>query len=145
MLSGEGNENDGKTIKGLTLKPKKNNFARAAHFFVHFFAVGLQRETSRNFLVTRFVEEMSYVFQFTFFPLPLIFTLVASALSFLIFPQPLQNFHVVLSTKFDSFVFISCFGSLSLVFSLSFPDLQPTFSFSLSVSFSIFQICGHDN
>ena len=27
----------------------------------------LQRETSRHFLVTRFMEEMSYVFLFTFF------------------------------------------------------------------------------
>ena len=35
----------------------------------------LQREISRNFLVTRFMEEMSYVFSFTFFSLPLIFTL----------------------------------------------------------------------
>ena len=47
MLSGEGNENGEKTTIGLI--SKKNNFARAAHFFVHFFAV----ETSRNFLVTR--------------------------------------------------------------------------------------------
>ena len=38
--------------------------------FVHFFAVvfaRLQREASRNFLVTRFMEEMSYVFPFSFF------------------------------------------------------------------------------
>ena len=32
----------------------------------------LQRETCRNFLVTRFFGEMSYVFSFTFFSLPLI-------------------------------------------------------------------------
>ena len=39
-------------------------------YFVHFFCrcfARLQRETSRNFLVTRFMEEMSYVFSFTFF------------------------------------------------------------------------------
>ena len=36
----------------------------------------LQRETSGNFLVTRFMEEMSYVFLFTFFSLPLIFALI---------------------------------------------------------------------
>ena len=51
MLSGEGNENGEKTIKGLTLKPKKNNFARAAHFFCTFLCrcfARLQRETSRN-------------------------------------------------------------------------------------------------
>ena len=40
-----------------------------------------QRETSRNFLVTRFMEEMLYVVLFTFFSLPLIFTLVAASIS----------------------------------------------------------------
>ena len=62
---------------------KTNNFARAAHFFVYFFAVVLitrrQRETSRNFLGTRFVEEMLYVVLFTFLSLPLLFTLVAAS------------------------------------------------------------------
>ena len=65
----------------------------------------LQRETSRNFLVTRFMEEMSYVFSFTFFSLPLIFTLHWWPLAFLILSPPLQNFHVVLPTKNVSFVF----------------------------------------
>ena len=41
MLSGEGNENGEKTTIGLSKKKKKNNFARAVHFFVHFFAVVL--------------------------------------------------------------------------------------------------------
>ena len=43
---------------------------RAAHFSCTFLCrcfARLQRETSRNFLVTRFMEEMSYVFSFTFF------------------------------------------------------------------------------
>ena len=146
MLSGKSNENGEKTIIGQTLKPKKNNFARAAHFFVHFFAVVLHDfnvklpETSWLHVLWRKCRTSSSSPSFhyrSFSP--------QWPLSFLIFPQPLQNFHVVFSTKFDSFVFISCSGSLSLVFSLSFPDLQPTFSFSLSVSFSIFQICGHDN
>ena len=126
MQSGEGNENDEKTIIGLTLKPKKNNFARAAHFLVHFFAVVLHDfnvKLPETRLVIRSLEEMSYVFLFTVFSLPLIFIFLLWPLAFLIFPQPLQNFHVVFSTKFDSFVFISCSGSLSLVFSLSFPDL----------------------
>ena len=70
MLSGEGNENDGKTIKDLTLKPKKNNFACAAHFFVHFFAVVLhdfnvKRPETR--LVTRSLEEIERL-RFTFTP-----------------------------------------------------------------------------
>ena len=41
--------------------------------------------------------------------------------------------------------FISRSKSLSPFFSLSFAGLPPTFSFSLSFSCSIFQICGHDN
>ena len=39
MLRGEGNEHGEKTTIGLI--SKNNNFARAAHFFVHFFAVVL--------------------------------------------------------------------------------------------------------
>ena len=48
----------------------EDNFAPAAHFFCIFFCrcfARLQRETSRNFLVTFWMEEMSYVFSFTFF------------------------------------------------------------------------------
>ena len=41
--------------------------------------------------------------------------------------------------------FISRSKSLSPFFSLSFAGLPPTFSFSLSFSCSILQICGHDN
>ena len=41
--------------------------------------------------------------------------------------------------------FISRSRSPSLFFSLSFAGLPPTFSFPLSFSCSIFQICGHDN
>ena len=41
--------------------------------------------------------------------------------------------------------FISRFKALSLFFSLSLAGLPPTFSFSLSFSCFIFQICGHDN
>ena len=41
--------------------------------------------------------------------------------------------------------FISRSRSLSPFFSLSFAGLPPTFSFSLSFSCSIFQICRHDN
>ena len=65
MLSGEGNA--GERWK-TTIGPisEKSNFARAAHFFCTFLCrcfARLQRETSRNFLVTRFTEEM-YVFSF---------------------------------------------------------------------------------
>ena len=71
MLIGEGNEN-GK-------KKQQYVFARAAHFFCTFlcpcFARRL-RETSRNFLVKRFMEGISEVFFFTLFSLSLIFTVV---------------------------------------------------------------------
>ena len=117
--------------------------------FVHFFAVvRIQRETSRNFLVTRFMEEMSYVFSFTFFSLPLIFTLHWWPLAFPILSPLLQNFHVVLPTKKMPPLFLiyrSRPPALSPVFSLSFAGFPPTFSFSLSFSCSIFQICRHDN
>ena len=43
-----------------------------------------------------FLKEMSYVFSFTFFSLPLIFTLHWWPLAFLILSPPLQSFHVVL-------------------------------------------------
>ena len=47
--------------------------------------------------------------------------------------------------KMSPLFFISCSRPLSPFFSLSFAGLPPTFSFSLSFSCSIFQICGHDN
>ena len=47
--------------------------------------------------------------------------------------------------KMSPLFFISRSRSLSPYFSLSFAGLSPTFSFSLSFSCSIFQICGHDN
>ena len=88
-------------------------------FFVHFFAVVLHdyNWTSTNFLVTRFMEEMSYVFSLTFFSLPLIFTLHWWPLAFLILSPPLQNFHVVLPTK----KCLLCFLSLALDLQLCRP------------------------
>ena len=53
---------------------------------------------------------MSYVFLFTFFSLPLIFTLYWWLLAFLILSPPLQNIHVVLPTKNC----LLCFLSLAL-------------------------------
>ena len=63
---------------GLTSKKKKNGTYSTLFctFLCRCFA-RLQRETSRNFLVTRFREEMLYVSLFPFFSLPLIFTLMA--------------------------------------------------------------------
>ena len=67
MLSDEGNENGEKTTMGLI--SKKATLHVQHTFFVHFFCrcfARPQRKTSRNFLVTRFMEEMSYVFLFTY-------------------------------------------------------------------------------
>ena len=82
-----------------------------------------------------------------FFSLPLIFTLHWWPLAFLILSPPLQNFHDDFSSnkKMSPLFFISLSKCLSPFFSLSFAGLRPTFSFSLSFSWSIFQICGHDN
>ena len=108
MLSGEGNSRERwKTTIGLISKKA------TLHVQYTFFA-RLQRETSRNFLVTRFMKEMSYVFSFTFFLLPLIFTLhwCRWPLAFLILLPLLQNFHLVLPTKTCLF----CVLSLALDF-----------------------------
>ena len=74
MPSGEGKEN-GEKKKQLVLSKKATLYVHHSFcwtFLCRCFA-RLQSEISRNFLVTRFMEEMSYVFLFTFFPLPLIF------------------------------------------------------------------------
>ena len=147
MLSGEGNggERWNRTIGLITKKATLHVQHNFCTFLCCCFA-RLQRETSRNFSdVTRCLEEMSFLCSFTFFPLPLIFTL-HWWLKFLILSPPLQNFHVVLPTQKGLLSFIiSRSRCLSPFFSLSFAGLPPTFSFPQSFSSSIFQICGHDN
>ena len=130
MLSGEGNAWERWKTIGLIngLISNKSNLARAAHVFCTFLCrcfARIQRETSRNFLVTRFMEKMSYVFSFTFFSLALIFTLHWLPLAFPNWSPPLQNFHVVLPTK----KCLLCFLSLSPFIALSFAGLPPIFSF----------------
>ena len=148
MLSGEGNGGEQwKTTIGLI---SKKATLHVQHTFFYLFLclcfARPQRETSRNFLATRFMKEMSHVFLFTFFSLPLIFFLHWWPVAFLILLPPLQNFHVVLSRKkMSTLFFISSSRSLSPFFSLNFAGLPPTFSFSRSFSCSIFQTCGHDN
>ena len=83
MSSGEGNENSQKKIirsnqpkkeimitlyVQYTFFPKQQKKTTLNGFVVHFFAVVLHdyNVASRNFLVTRFMEEMLYVFLFTF-------------------------------------------------------------------------------
>ena len=80
MLSGDGNEDSQNKLVGLI--SKKKNFARAEHFFCTFLCrCLLHYNVNRNFLVTRFMEEILYVFLFTFLLLPLVFTVVAASIS----------------------------------------------------------------
>ena len=108
----------------------------------HFFAVVFENykvklpETSYN-VVTRFMEERSYVFSFTFFQCRS-FSLALVAASFSRFLTAVTKVSCCSSNNSSS-------RTLSLFFSLSFAGLPPTFSFPLSFSCSIFQICGHDN
>ena len=136
MLSGEGNENGEKTTIGPI--SKKATFqveqgCSALNFFaavLHDYNVKLQ-ETFwlRTFSGGNVVRSFS----------------TWCLLTCLIFSPPLQIFHVVLPAKNVFCFFISRSSSLSLFFSLSFAGLSPPFLFSLSFSFSIFQICEHDN
>ena len=144
-----GNENGKKTTIGLISK-KTTLHVQHTFLYISVFAVffaRLQRETSRNFQVTRLMKEMSYVFLVHYF---FFFFYCRSIspwwpLAFLIFWSPLQIFHLVLPTKNVLLFYIFRSSSLSLFFSLSFAGLSPAFSFFLPFSFSIFQICGHDN
>ena len=107
MLCGDGNENGEKTTIGLI--SKRQLCMCSTRFFVYFLAVVLHDysvkllESSINFLVTRFMGKLSYAFFFTFFPLPLIFTLVAASISH--FLTTATKFNVVLPTKNVPFVF----------------------------------------
>ena len=106
-------------------------------FFVYFFVVVLQGETSRNFLVTRFMKELLYVFSFTIFTVThfLLALVVASNSHFV---TAATKFSCCSSNKeMSPLFFISRSRSLSPFSSLSFAGLPPTFSFSLSFSGSI--------
>ena len=92
----------------------------------------LRRETSRTFLVTSFMEEMSYVFSFTFSALPLNFHLALVAASISRFVTAATKFFCCSSNKKMSLLFVSLALDLCRPFSLYF-------------SRSIFRICGHDN
>ena len=82
MLSGEGNAGE-RWNSTIGLISKKNNFALAADFFVQFFAVVLH-DYKAKLPETFFYGGMSYASSFTFFSLPLIFSLLWWLLAFLI-------------------------------------------------------------
>ena len=88
-----------------------------------------QRETSRNVLVTRFLEEMSYVFSFTFFHCPHFHLALAASISH--FVTAATKFSCFSSNKRNaSFVFcffacrlLSLFLCLSLALYSKFLDV----------------------
>ena len=108
---------------------QKSNSESALRFFCTFLCpcfARLQRESSRNVLVTRFIKEMSYVFLFLYF-----FHCDSFSpwwlLVFLFLSPQRQIFHVVLPTK-NVLRFLCRSSSLSLFFALSFAGLPPLFS-----------------
>ena len=135
MLSGERNENGKKTTTTTTGLISKKVTLHVQHtfslyisspFFLHDCNVKLPSYTFYEGNVGRSLVQF-------FFSLSLIFTLVAPSI------PPLQTFMLFLQQKMSPFVFSL---SLYLLFSLSFAGVSPYF---LSFSFSIFQICEHDN
>ena len=142
MLSGEGNENGEKTTIGVGAKKHELCTCSTLFWFCRCFA-WLQRETSRNFLVTRSLEEMSCAFFGSLFFLCHSFSpLHWWPLAFLMLSPPLlQNFHVVLPTK----IYLLCFfisrsRFLSPFLSLSFAGMPPT---HFSLYFSVFLLLGY--
>ena len=86
------------------------------------------------------MEEMSYVFLFTFFPLSLIFTPVAASISH--FLTAATKFHVVPPTKISPLFF---YLALALILvELRWPVALLSLFLCLSLSL-FFQICGRDN
>ena len=116
-------------------RPKKKTTTIQHPFFYISLSQLSQRETSQQHVLWRKCCMSSQKILFALL-LVLLFAFILHChsflprwlLSFLIFSPPVQNFHVVLPTKFVSFVFY-----LSLFFSLSFSSLSPTF-----LVFSIF-------
>ena len=134
MLSGEGNVNGETTTIGLI--SKKATLHVQHTFFVHFFAVVLHDYNVK-------LPETSWLHIF-FTEAHFHLALVAASISH--FVTAATKFSCCSSNKkMSPLFFISRSRSLSPFFSLSFAGLPPTFSFSLSFSCSIFQICGHDN
>ena len=108
-------------------------------FFVDFFSVALHDYKAK--LPETFLWRKYRTYSRS---LPHIFSLHWWTLAFLILSPPLQNFHVLTTKKC-----LRCFLSLALDLCRPFSRWVSLawrfFSFSLSFSCSVFQICGHDN
>ena len=146
MLSGEGNAGNGEKQMGLI--SKKATLHVQHTFLVHFFAVVLHDynvklpETSQLHVLWRKCRTCSRSLFFTAAHFHL--ALVAASISH--FVTAATKFSCCSSNKkMSPLFFISRSRSLSPFFSLSFAGLPPTFSFSLSFSCFIFQICERDN
>ena len=72
MLNGDGNENSQKNSVGLI--SKKKNFARAAHFFAHFFAVFFWHDCKRETSEDAYIPSPDSTQNSTVFRFPAIFT-----------------------------------------------------------------------
>ena len=149
MLSGEDNAGDRrKTTIGLNSKKKKQQQLSTCSKLFFFFSfpcrclARLQRKTSRNRF---FMGEMSYLLSFTFFHCRSFSPYIGGRQHFSFCQSRYKIFMLFFHQKMSPLFFTSRSRSLSPFFSLSFAGLPPTFSFSLSFSCSIFQICGHDN
>ena len=94
------------------LMKKKSNLARAAHFFVHFFAV-VFHDCNVKLLSYTFYRGNVVLVLVHYFSLPLFFTLHWWPLAFLILSPPLQSSHVVLLAKKTSslFFYLSLYSS----------------------------------
>ena len=101
MLSGEGYAGERwKTTIGLISKKQLCTCSTLFCTFLCRCFARLQRETSRNFLDTLLMEEMSYVFSFTFFTAARFHPAFNWwPLAFLILSPPLQNFLFFLPPK----------------------------------------------
>ena len=144
MLSGEGNA--GERWKTTICHISKNISLHVQHtFFVHFFAVVLH-DCNVKLPETFLIEEMSYVFSFTFFFTAAHFHLALVAASISHFVTAPTNFSCCSSNKKCLLCFLSLALDLCLPFSRWASLACRLLSlFSLSFSCSICQICGHDN
>ena len=147
MLSGEGNENGEKTTMGLISKKATLHVPKT--FFCTFLLPLFCTTTTWNFQklpsYTFYGGNVVRVFAHFFFTVAHFhLALVAASISH--FVTVATKFSCCSSNKKMSPLFyISRSSPLSPFYSLSLAGLPPTFSFSLSFSCSIFQICGHDN
>ena len=147
MLSGEGNAGERwKTTIGLI---SKKQLCTCSTLFLYISLLLFCTTTTWNFQ-----KLLSYTFyggnvvrvlvHFFFTDTHFHVALVAASISY--FVTAATKFCCCSSNKkMSPLFFISRSRPLSPFFSLSFAGLPPTFSFSLSFSCSIFQICGHDN